>query len=141
MSKLRVLIAEDSITVRECLSETLLSDPDIEVIGKAENGKQAVELCRQLRPDVMTLDMMMPLMTGLEATEQIMAYTPTPILIVSASTNRAELFRTYDALAAGAVDVMEKPLGDDFDDAWRQRLISNVKLVSKIKVITHPRAK
>ena len=70
-----------------------------------------------------------------------MAYFPTPILIVSASTNRGELFRTYDALAAGAIDVLDKPRGDGRDGAWEQRLRSTVKLVSRIKVITHLRAR
>ena len=75
-----------------------------------------------LRPDVVTLDMMLPVMSGLAATEYIMAHCPTPILIVSASTNRGELFKTYDALAAGAVDVLEKPRGDEADEDWERRL-------------------
>ena len=62
-------------------------------------------------------------------------------MIVSASTNRGELFHTYDALAAGAVDVFDKPSGTDTDDAWERRFVSTVKLVSKIHVITHPRAR
>jgi two-component system chemotaxis response regulator CheB len=83
----------------------------------------------------------MPVMSGLTATEYIMAYMPTPILIVSASTNRGELFKTYDALAAGAVDVLEKPTGDDVDGTWERRFIAALKLIAKIKVITHPRAR
>jgi two-component system chemotaxis response regulator CheB len=101
----------------------------------------AFELCRTLRPDVVTLDMMLSGMDGLAATEHIMAHVPTPILIVSASTNRAELFKTYDALAAGAVDVLEKPQGDEFESLWGHKLVSAVKLVAKIRVITHPRAR
>jgi len=85
--------------------------------------------------------MMLPLMSGLAATEYIMAHYPTPILIVSSSINRGELFRTYDALAAGAVDVLEKPNGQDALENWEQRLVQRVKLVSRIKVITHPRAR
>ena len=80
--------------------------------GRA-TASRPIELCEQLRPDVITMDMMLPVMTGLAATEYIMAHCPTPILVVSASVNRGELFRTYDALAAGAVDVLEKPLGDE----------------------------
>jgi two-component system, chemotaxis family, protein-glutamate methylesterase/glutaminase len=80
-------------------------------------------------------------MSGLTATEYIMAYIPTPILIVSASTNRGELFKTYDALAAGAVDVLEKPPVDDVDAAWERRFVSAVKMIARIKVITHPRAR
>ena len=84
---------------------------------------------------------MLPVMTGLGATEYIMAHCPTPILIVSSSTNRGELFKTYEALAAGAVDVLEKPLGDEEDGEWERRFIATVKLVSRIRVITHLRAR
>ncbi|MEO4028640.1 response regulator [Chromobacterium vaccinii] len=100
MTKLRVLVVEDSLTVRMYLCELLESDPAFELVGQAEDGKQAIELCLALRPDVISLDMMMPVMTGLAATEYIMAYCPTPILVVSSSVNRGELFRTYEALAA-----------------------------------------
>jgi two-component system chemotaxis response regulator CheB len=141
MTRVRVLVVEDSLTVRRRLCEVLGADPEIEVVGEADDGKRAIELCRAIRPDVVTLDMMLPVMSGLAATEYIMAHFPTPILIVSASTNRGELFRTYDALAAGAVDVLDKPLGDERDEDWERRIVSAVKLVSRIKVITHPRAR
>jgi two-component system chemotaxis response regulator CheB len=141
MKKLRILVVDDSLTIRRRLCEILDSDPDISVVGEAENGKRAIELCESLRPDVMTLDMVMPVMSGVTATEYIMAYMPTPILIVSASTNRGELFKTYDALSAGAVDVLEKPTVDDVDATWERRFISSVKMIAKIKVITHPRAR
>lgn len=136
----RVLIAEDSMTVRRRLCEVLEGDAEIEVVGEAVDGSHAIELCRELRPNVVTMDMMMPVMSGLAATEFIMAHFPTPILIVSSSTNRGELFKTYEALAAGAVDVLEKPTGFYGDD-WDSRFISTVKLVSRIKTITHPRAR
>ncbi|HEY5277756.1 MAG TPA: chemotaxis-specific protein-glutamate methyltransferase CheB [Coriobacteriia bacterium] len=141
MAKTRVLVVEDSLTVRKRMLEVLAADPDIEIVGEADDGKRGIELCQHLRPDVVTLDMMLPVMSGLAATEFIMAYCPTPILIVSASTNRAELFKTYEALAAGALDVLDKPLGNEPDDAWEQKLVSTVKLISRIKVITHPRAR
>jgi two-component system chemotaxis response regulator CheB len=141
MTKIRVLVVEDSMTVRKHLIDVLGSDRDLEVVGEGQDGKEAIELCQRLRPDVMTLDMMLPVMTGLAATEYIMAHCPTPILIVSASTNRGELFRTYDALAAGAVDVLEKPTDHDVAGDWEHRFLSTVKLVSKIRVITHVRGK
>jgi two-component system chemotaxis response regulator CheB len=141
MAKTRVLVVEDSLTVRKRMLEVLAADPDIEIVGEADDGKRGIELCQHLRPDVVTLDMMLPVMSGLAATEFIMAYCPTPILIVSASTNRGELFKTYEALAAGALDVLDKPLGNELDDAWEQKLVSSVKLISRIKVITHPRAR
>ena len=137
----RVLVVEDSVTVRKRLVEILAGDPEIELVGEAPDGKRAIELCQQLRPDVITMDMMLPVMTGLSATEYIMAHCPTPILIVSASINRGELFRTYEALAAGAVDVLEKPLGTEADGAWERNFLSTVKLVARIRVITHPRGR
>ncbi len=141
MKKLRVLVVEDSMTVRKRLVEVLNDDPSMEVIAEAEDGKRAIALCHELRPDVITLDMMLPVMSGLAATEYIMAHCPTPILVVSSSTNRGELFKTYEALAAGAVEVMEKPRADDVAGDWERRFISNVRLVSRVKVITHLRAR
>lgn len=141
MSSIRVLVVEDSLTIRKYLCEVLRTVPDIVVVGEAEDGKRAIELCAELRPDVVTMDMMLPVMTGLAATEFIMAYCPTPILIVSSSTNRGELFKTYDALSAGAVDVLDKPAGDEPDTAWENKFIATVRLVSRIRTITHPRAR
>ena len=141
MAKLRLLVVEDSVTVREALVDCLKQDRDLDVVAVTGNGAQAVELCKKHRPDAITMDMMLPGMTGLEATEMIMAYCPTPILIVSSSTNRAEVFRTYEALAAGAVDVLDKPSAEGLTEEWGSRLRSAIKIVSKIKVITHPRAR
>jgi two-component system chemotaxis response regulator CheB len=141
MAPIRILVVEDSLTVRRRLCDVLAADPSLEVVGEAEDGKRAIHLCQSLRPDVVTMDMMLPLMSGLGATEYIMAHCPTPILIVSSSTNRGELFKTYEALAAGAVDVLEKPLGNEADGIWERRFIGTVKLVSRIRVITHLRAR
>jgi two-component system chemotaxis response regulator CheB len=140
MEKIRVLVVEDSLTVRKRIREVLDAAPDIEVVGEAEDGGRAIELCRELRPHAITLDMMLPVMSGLAATEYIMAHFPTPILIVSSSTNRGELFKTYEALAAGALDVLEKPLADEPGD-WAGRLVSTIRLISRVRVITHLRGK
>jgi two-component system chemotaxis response regulator CheB len=139
VSTLRVLVVEDSMTVRSLLADVLASDSDIEVVGLAGDGRQAIELCEQLRPDLVTMDMMLPVMSGLAATEYIMAYFPTPILVVSSSFNRGEVFKTFDALAAGAIDVLEKPVGDEAPGAWEARLLAAVKMVARVPVITHLR--
>jgi two-component system chemotaxis response regulator CheB len=139
MTRLRVLVVEDSLTVRMHLCELLDADPAFDLVGQAEDGKQAIELCQALRPDVISLDMMMPVMSGLAATEYIMAYCPTPILVVSSSVNRGELFRTYEALTAGALDVIEKPRPDQ--DGWGGHYLAMLKLVAKIKVVTHLRGR
>jgi two-component system chemotaxis response regulator CheB len=137
---IRVLIVEDSVTMRHHLREALAPDPDLQVVGEAVNGEHAVEMAGRLRPDVITMDMMLPGISGLAATEHIMAEHPTPILVVS-SADRQELFSTYNALAAGAVDVLEKPRGDDSDSDWGLRLRTTLRIVSRIRVITHPRAR
>jgi two-component system chemotaxis response regulator CheB len=141
MNRLRVLVVEDSGTVRRRMVEILEADAEIEVVGEAADGKGAIALAQSLRPDMVTLDMMLPVMTGLAATEFIMAHCPTPILIVSASTNRGELHRTYDALAAGAVDVLDKPTGHEAVGEWEGRFLAAVKRTARIRVITHPRAR
>jgi two-component system chemotaxis response regulator CheB len=141
MTRTRVLVVDDSLTVRRQLCDIVAAAPELELVGEAENGKRAIELALALRPDVISLDMMMPVMTGVAATEYIMAHCPTPILVVSASTNRGELFKTYDALAAGAVDVLEKPRGDEPPGAWEASYIAALRMVSRIRVITHVRAR
>lgn len=141
VSKTRVLVVEDSLTVRRYLVDVINRDPALEVVGEAEDGKRAIELCLSLRPDVITLDMVLPVMSGLGATEYIMAHRPTPILIVSASVNRRELFHTYDALAAGAVEVFDKPGDESHRADWDERFVAMVKRVARIKVITHLRGR
>lgn len=141
MKNLRVLVVEDSLTVRKRLVEILASEPDISVVGEAADGRQAIALCQALKPDVISMDMMLPVMTGLAATEFIMAHCPTPILVVSASLNRGELFRSYDALAAGAVEMMDKPSGLDDEGEWDRRYVAALRLVSRVPVITHVRAR
>ena len=138
---IRVLVVEDSLTVRRRLCEVIAGDPELELVAEVGDGERAIEACRDLRPDVIAMDMVLPGVSGLGATEHIMAHHPTPILIVSASHNRGELFGTYDALAAGAVDVLDKPRGDELDGDWERRFVAALKLVSRIRVITRPRAR
>lgn len=142
MTRLRILIVEDSLTVRARLINTLAADSSCEVVGEAADGETAVRLCAALRPDVVSLDMMLARgMSGLEVTEHIMAYCPTPIVIVSSSFNRGELVRTLDALAAGAVEVIEKPTGREERGVWERKFLDSLKIAARIKVITHPRSR
>ena len=141
MSRLRVLVVDDSLTVRKRLCEVLATDDNIQLVGEAADGKEAIELCLLLRPDVISLDMMLPVMSGLAATEYIMAYCPTPILVVSSSFNRGEMFKSYEALAAGAVELMEKPAADAVEGEWEQHYLAMLKLVARVKVVTHLRGR
>ncbi len=140
-ARLRVLVVEDSLTIRRRLVEVLEQDPTFEVVAEATDGQQAIEHCLQYRPDVITMDMMLPVLSGLAATEYIMAHRPTPILVVSSSFNRGEMFKTYDALAAGAVDVIEKPAGDEPSGTWEEKFRNALRIVARVRVITHLRAR
>src|ERR1700722_8850037 len=135
MRTIRVLVADDSMTVRKRLIQTLSADPALEVIAEAIDGRAATELCQRLRPDVITMDVMMPGMDGVTATEYIMANCPTPILMVSASSNRGQGLQTFDALAAGAIAVLDKPAGIEDGGMWERELVAAVKMVSRIKPI------
>ncbi|HEY4176438.1 MAG TPA: chemotaxis-specific protein-glutamate methyltransferase CheB [Kofleriaceae bacterium] len=136
---IRVFVVDDSATVRGRLVELVSEQADMVVCGQAANGRDAIEQIMRLKPDVITLDLALPEIDGLGVTEHVMAVMPTPILIVSASFNRGEVFNTYEALSAGAVDVLDKSA--DADDEWAQRFVSTVRIVSRIKVITHPRGR
>jgi two-component system, chemotaxis family, protein-glutamate methylesterase/glutaminase len=139
MGQIRVLIADDSLTVRKRLCEVLSRQPDLTVVAEACNGREAVDLCERFRPNVVTMDMMMPEMNGVAATEYIMAYCPTPILVISVSDDEGQVLNTFDALAAGAVDFLEKPSNLEYKSGWENAFIAAVRLISRIRPIIHPR--
>src|SRR5271167_3926328 len=136
MAAIRVLIADDSLTVRRQMHDALSADAALEVVAEAGDGRTVTELCRRLRPDVITMDVMMPMMDGVNATRYIMAHCATPILVVSSSSSRGEVQQTFDALAAGAIDVLDKPTGTQPKGAWERQLVEAVKIVARIRPIT-----
>ncbi|MBN2405018.1 MAG: chemotaxis-specific protein-glutamate methyltransferase CheB [Coriobacteriia bacterium] len=140
---IRVLVVDDSLVARDLLAQILSSDSEIEVVGLAHDGAEGVEMVKSLRPDLVTMDIHMPRMDGLAATEQIMAYTPTPILVVSSSVHGEGMGRAFDALSAGALEVVKKPEPRDWADLERmgRDIIRKVKVLSRVKVITHMRGK
>lgn len=141
--RIRVLVVDDSLVAREMLKHVLGSDPSIEVVGTATDGVEAVELTATLRPDLVTMDIHMPRMGGIEATERIMAYTPTPVLVVSSSVYGEGVGRAFDALACGALDVVLKPAPRDWADLDRiaRDLVRRVQVLSRVRVITHVRGR
>jgi two-component system chemotaxis response regulator CheB len=136
---IRVLVADDSPTARALLVAILTSDHEVEVVGEARDGAEAVELTRALRPDLVTMDVRMPRMNGFEATKEIMITAPTPIVIVTASMLARDVETSLHALKAGALTVLPKPSGPqafDFEEAARQ-LLANIKAMAQVKVVRH----
>jgi len=131
---IRVLIAEDSAVARELLVSIMQSTPELQVVGTARNGAEAIRLAKRLKPDVIAMDVHMPEMDGLEATRQIMTEIPCPIVIVSASILKSERNLTFDALKSGALSVLEKPTMYDPPEV-HAHLVRQLKLMSEIKVV------
>ncbi len=134
---IKVLIVEDSAVVREFLVHILSCEPGIRVIGTANNGMEAVEAMQHMKPDVITMDIHMPKMNGLDATRRIMETHPTPIVIVSGSQNLKEMEITFKAMEAGALAVVSRPKGPGHPDyeATVKDLIQTVRLMSEVKVV------
>ncbi len=134
---IRVLVVDDSVTTRAMLIAILQTDPGISVVGQAVDGMDAFAQTQTLKPDLITMDIRMPGMDGLEATRRILENCPTPIVIVSAAIEAPDLRISFNALKAGALDVVEKPVGQTHKDyeSIRDRLLSAVKVMSGVKVI------
>src|SRR5580658_7270895 len=134
--KIRVLIVDDSAFMCKVLQEIINSDPQLEVAGQARDGRDAVALAESLRPDVITMDINMPHVDGLQATELIMSQNPRPIVIVS-SESREGASTTLRALELGAIDFVPKPSsGVDLDMRnVREELTRKLKLAAKVRVI------
>ncbi|OHE70272.1 MAG: chemotaxis response regulator protein-glutamate methylesterase [Treponema sp. RIFOXYC1_FULL_61_9] len=135
--RIKVLVVEDSSSNREFLIHILSSDQGIEVVGTAVNGKEAVAAVERHKPDVITMDIHMPVMDGYEATKLIMREYPTPIVIVSGSAKANEVSATFRAIEAGALAAVQRPPGitHAMHASASEELIRTVKLMSEIKVI------
>jgi two-component system, chemotaxis family, protein-glutamate methylesterase/glutaminase len=136
MSLIRVLIVEDSPVVGEHLRRIISSDPRFEVVAIATCGEQAIELAGRLRPDVISMDIQLPGIQGFEATQQIMAEHPTPIVVVSGVEMEA-MTVAMRAMRAGALAVVEKPTSTTHEDyvALAGKLCTQLAIMSEVRVV------
>ncbi|MBI5033770.1 MAG: response regulator [Chloroflexi bacterium] len=134
---IRVLVVDDSATAREAISAMLKSDPDIQVIGEATDGLEAVRMAADLKPDAITMDINMPWMNGYEATKQIMLQNPTPIIVVTTVNHQEMVHHGLDILLVGALDIVQKPssLSAQGFETIRTELVTKVKAVAQIKLV------
>lgn len=139
---IRVLVVEDSPLMCKVLTNILNPDPHILVAGIANNGQEAVEIVPRLKPDIITMDIHMPVMDGYEATKRIMAFNPTPILVVSSSVFKVGMEKVFKSISYGALDIIDK---SELEIAGNEKsgevLIQKIKFLSGVKVIHHPLAK
>ena len=136
---IRVVVVEDSLVQRAHLVRALEADGDITVVGQATDAHEAIDVVRSQKPDVVTLDLGIPGGGGVHAIEQIMAFSPVPILVLSASVTGRESQAAVEALLAGAVDALPKAAswGADAERAVRER----VRVLRGVSVVRHPRGR
>lgn len=132
---IRVLVVEDSPTIRDLLVAILTQAGDMQVVGTALNGEEAVRRAVRLRPDVVTMDIHMPRLDGLEATRRIMREAPTRIVIVTASNIHPDIDLSFESLRAGALTVVSKPALNDLEAC--ERLVQTVRLMADVPVVHH----
>lgn len=134
---IRVLVVDDSPTIQQLMTYILNSNNEINVIGVVKNGEEAVDFVAKDKPDIITMDISMPVMDGFEATRRIMETNPVPIIMVTGLFNSQDIDKTFKAMEAGAVSVIEKPVGINDSNFHKisQNIVEMVKLMSEVKVI------
>ncbi|HMI93642.1 MAG TPA: chemotaxis protein CheB, partial [Polyangiales bacterium] len=133
---LRVLIADDSQVTQQLLRELIDSEPDMMVVGTAATGRETIEQVERLRPDLVTMDVVMPDGDGISAAQRIMTQRPTPIAVITAAPLGSGSTLTFDALSSGAVEVLPKPARSILDDAReRESFARQLRHVAEVGVI------
>jgi two-component system chemotaxis response regulator CheB len=137
MKPVRVMIVEDSLVVRTLLANVVNSDRRFELVSAVSSAEEALSGLVRLAPDVISLDIRLPGMNGLEATSRIMAERPTPIVVVAASVESGELDITMNALRAGALAVIEKPVGVEASGFREQagNILTQLFIMSQVRVV------
>lgn len=141
LNKIRVLVVDDSPVTQRLYRGLIQTDARLELVGTASNGKQAIAEVLRLKPDVVSMDIEMPELNGLEATRQIMQHYPLPILIVSSLYNTQEAELAMQVLAAGAVGIINKPNGPGHPNFEKdaRKYLQMLKVLSEVKVVKRTR--
>jgi len=129
MKEITILLAEDHVVVRESIRQSLEREPNFRVVGEASNGEEAVEMARQLSPDVIIMDISMPKLTGIEATKQIKAFQPSAVVLILTAYDYEQYI--FPLLAAGAAGYLLK-------DVSSSELINAIQTVHKGEAVLHP---
>ena len=135
--KIKVLIVEDTLVAQKLLKGLVENDNRFELIGIAQDGKQAIEFVAKLKPDVVSMDILMPIMDGVEATRKIMQDYPVPVVIVSSFYQTSEIDMAMRVLDAGAVTILPRPYGPGHSKYLQtaKKYLNTLKLMSEIRVI------
>ena len=134
---IRLLLVDDSLLTLTILKRILSAAPEIQVVGTATNGQEALDIIPTLQPDVICTDLHMPVMDGLKLTKAVMEKFPRPILVLSVSVQKVQVSNIFQVLEAGAIDVMAKPLGEvgmDYRLDGRE-LIGKIKILAGVVII------
>jgi two-component system chemotaxis response regulator CheB len=134
---IRVLIVDDSMVIREHLQHIIESDPGLKVVGMCQDGIEALHWLTTNSADVITMDIVMPIMDGFEVTRKIMETKPTPIIVITSIFKAKDAILSFKALEAGALAILEKPLGptdSQYNDKVAE-IIATIRIVKEIKLI------
>jgi len=134
---IKVLIVDDSMVIRKLLANIIQEDPRLMLIGEACNGKEAIQKVQQLKPDIVSMDIQMPLMTGVEVTRYLMQHHPVPILIASSFYRPTDQVLVMEVLEAGAVGILMKPTGPGHPehDLTKKKYLTMLRSLAEVKVV------
>jgi two-component system chemotaxis response regulator CheB len=136
---IRVLLVDDSTSVRAVLKRFFRKTRDIEVVGEAADGAEAVQAVIDLQPHVVVMDLQMPVLDGYESTERIMAVRPTPIIVLSSRANRNQMQIAFEAMRRGALEVLPKPEDTPSWQLLAESLPEMVRTVAQARAVTRTR--
>jgi len=133
IQKIKLLVVDDSLSIRKLVYKTLEGEADIEIIGEAKDGKEAVIKARTLMPDVILMDIIMPNLDGLQATKYIMQTAPSAIILHSASKEAEVQYKIWDAISAGALDTINKETSQTNLNKWKHQLKMTIRAAARMK--------